>query len=104
MNHLLRGWFREGKSGVLACSALKEHYRETLSSGMPAGTAHFVLLDGSRELIAARLAARRHEYMNPNLLDSQLRTLEPPLDAFTIVNDQPPDLVAQAILDHTKDS
>ncbi len=45
---------------------------------MPAGTVHFVLLDGSPEMIGARLAARHHEFMNAKLLDSQLKTLEPP--------------------------
>src|SRR5579875_2682123 len=76
LNRLLRGWKEEGKSGVLACSALKEKYRTTLSSGMPAGAVQFVLLDGSKEMIAERLQQRHHEYMNPKLLDSQFATLE----------------------------
>lgn len=100
LNGLMQGWWREGKRGVLACSALKGKYRETLASGMPAGTVHFVLLDGSRAMIAERLAARNHEYMNPNLLDSQFRTLEPPDDAFRIVNDRAPAVIADKILRH----
>lgn len=102
LNRLMLGWFGAGQSGVLACSALKEKYRDTLSSAMPEGTVHFVLLDGSRELIAERLAAREHEYMNPNLLDSQLKTLEPPTDAFTIVNDRAPEVIAEEILKYTQ--
>ena len=102
LNHLMQGWFQAGNSGVLACSALKAKYRDTLAANMPAGTVHFVLLDGSRELIAERLAAREHEYMNPNLLDSQLKTLEPPSDAFTIVNDRAPETIANEILKHTQ--
>ena len=102
LNRLMQGWFAAGKSGVLACSALKAKYRDTLSAGMPADAVHFVLLDGSRELIAQRLAAREHEYMNPNLLDSQLKTLEPPADAFAIVNDRAPDVIADQILKHTQ--
>ena len=101
LNQLMQGWFAAGNSGILACSALKAKYRDTLAAGMPAGAVHFVLLDGSRELIASRLAAREHEYMNPNLLDSQLKTLEPPTDAFTIVNDRAPELIAEEILKHT---
>jgi gluconokinase len=31
-------------------------YRATLASGMPKGAVQFVLLDGSKELIAERLA------------------------------------------------
>lgn len=102
LNQLMRSWFADGHSGVLACSALKAKYRETLASGMPEGTVHFVLLDGSPELIASRLAARQHEYMNPNLLTSQLNTLERPSDeeAFRIVNDCAPDVVVDKILAH----
>jgi gluconokinase len=98
LNRILRGWFESGKGGVLACSALKEKYRDTLSNGMPAGAVKFVLLDGSPELIAERLAARHHEYMNPNLLGSQLATLERPEHALCIVNDRPPAEVVAQIL------
>jgi gluconokinase len=98
LNALMRGWAAAGKGGVLACSALKEKYRETLAGGMRAGTVHFVLLDGAPELIAERLAHRTHEYMNPKLLASQLATLEPPKDALTVVNDRPPEAVVEQIL------
>jgi gluconokinase len=100
LNHLMQGWFKEGKSGVLACSALKQKYRETLSSGMPEESVHFVWLDGSQDLLAKRLAARQHEYMNPDLLQSQLDTLEPPADALRIVNDRAPEEVVSQILEH----
>jgi gluconokinase len=102
LNHLLQGWFAEGRSGVLACSALKAKYRDTLASGMPDGAVHFVLLEGSPDLIARRLAARHHEYMNPDLLASQFQTLELPseAEAFRVVNDQAPDVVVDKILAH----
>jgi gluconokinase len=98
LNQLMRGWNDAGKSGVLACSALKESYRTTLASGMAKGTVRFVLLDGAKELIEGRLAKRRHEYMNPKLLESQLATLEPPRDALTVVNDKPPEEIVEKIL------
>jgi gluconokinase len=100
LNGLLRGWHESGTGGVLACSALKEKYRATLAGGMPAGSVAFVLLDGSREMIAERLAARQHEYMNPKLLDSQFATLEPPSDALCVVNDRSPEQVVDEILQH----
>ena len=102
LNGLMRGWFKEGSSGVLACSALKAKYRDTLASGMPEGAVHFVLLEGSPDLIAQRLAGRKHEYMNPNLLSSQLKTLETPseAEAFRIVNDRPPKVIVDKILAH----
>jgi gluconokinase len=98
LNGLLQGWFLAGTGGVLACSALKEKYRATLAGGMPEGTVKFVLLDGSKELIAERLAARQHEYMNPLLLDSQLATLEKPSGAFSVVNDKAPEVIVEEIL------
>ncbi|MFC5546921.1 gluconokinase [Massilia aerilata] len=64
-----------GREVVLACSALKRAYRDTLrGSGCDL---RFVHLDGSRELIAARMGARAGHYMPVSLLDSQLRDLEP---------------------------
>ena len=100
LNRLLRRWLEDGKSGVLACSALKASYRTILESGLPQGAVTFILLDGSKELIAQRLAARHHEYMNPKLLDSQLATLEMPHDALRIVNDRTPNEVVNQILTH----
>jgi gluconokinase len=104
LNHLMQGWFHEGRSGVLACSALKAKYRDTLAAGMPEGAVDFVLLDGSPELIAKRLATRKHEYMNPALLESQLKTLEKPKDgeAFRVMNDCSPGAVVDAIVAHVK--
>jgi gluconokinase len=98
LNRLLRGWHTTGKSGVLACSALKQRYRDTLSAGMTPGTITFVVLDGSEEMIAARLAKRKHSYMNPNLLDSQIATLEMPKDAICVENDRAPEVVAEEIM------
>jgi gluconokinase len=100
LNRLLQGWFGAGKSGVLACSALKAAYRTTLSGGLPHGAVTFVFLDAPKELLAERLAARTHEYMNPKLLDSQLATLEPPTDALRVVNDRSPDEIVSQILTH----
>lgn len=102
LNRVMRGWFTADEGGVMACSALKEKYRVTLSAGMPAGTVHFVLLDGSPELIAERLAARKHEFMTPTLLASQFATLEAPADAVRVVNDREPDQVVDEILAHIK--
>lgn len=98
LNVLLRDWFAQGQSGVLACSALKEKYRQTLVEHMPKGAVHFVLLEGSRELIASRLEKRNHEYMNPILLESQFATLELPKDAVCVVNDRTPDEVVTEIM------
>jgi gluconokinase len=98
LNELLRKWNAEGRNGVLACSALKSKYHEVLEEGMPPTHIQFIFLDGPKDLIARRLATRKHEYMNPMLLDSQLATLERPTDAFRIVNDRPPDEIVNQLL------
>jgi gluconokinase len=98
LNGVLRGWYGAGTKGVLACSALKERYRETLAAGMTAEAIRFVLLDGSKELFAGRLAERHHEFMNPALLESQFQTLEVPEDGLRVMNDQAPELVVGQIL------
>ncbi|MDE1156427.1 MAG: gluconokinase [Acidobacteriaceae bacterium] len=98
LNRLLRGWFEQGSGGVLACSALKASYRTTLGVDMPPAEVHFVWLDVSPHLLAERLSVRKHEYMNPNLLASQLATLEPPKDALRVVNDRAPEVVVDEIV------
>jgi gluconokinase len=98
LNRLLRDWLAEGKSGVMACSALKASYRATLQAGMPKGAVNFVVLEASKEMLAARLAERKHAFMNPGLLDSQLATLEMPSDAVQIVNDRAPEEIVSQIL------
>ena len=63
---------------VLAgCSALKKAYREfiTQSAGEPV---QFLYLDGSKQLIGERMAARTGHFMPTSLLDSQFATLEVP--------------------------
>lgn len=98
LNTLLRGWSDKQARGVLACSALKQSYREVLSAGVAEGRLAFVWLDGSPEMIAARLQARKGTYMNPALLGSQFATLEPPSDAVRVVNDRTPEAVVAEIL------
>jgi gluconokinase len=86
------------KSGVLLCSALKAPDRTTLTRGLPDGVVRLVWLCGSNALIAGRLARRQNHYMNPKLFDSQLVTLEPPVDALRVVNDKPPGEIVDQIM------
>jgi gluconokinase len=67
---------KAGERVVIACSALKRAYREVLVHGRD--DVRIVYLDGTQDLIAARLAARKGHFMPPGLLDSQFKTLEPP--------------------------
>ncbi len=74
-------WIEETRSserhGVIACSALKRAYRTVLVGRHPEAV-RIVYLDGSRELIAARMALRHGHFMPPALLDTQFATLEVP--------------------------
>jgi carbohydrate kinase (thermoresistant glucokinase family) len=65
-------------SVVIACSALRRVYRDRLRAAAP--TLELVFLDGSRQLLASRMAARPGHFMPTALLDSQLATLEVPGD------------------------
>jgi gluconokinase len=65
-----------GGHAVIACSALKRAYRDMLVHGR--GDVRIIFLDGTQELIAARLAQRKGHFMPPGLLASQFKTLEPP--------------------------
>lgn len=62
---------------VIACSALKRAYRDRIRAAA-GGNVTFVHLVGSKDLIAARMAARSDHFMPTSLLDSQFAALEPP--------------------------
>lgn len=66
----------EGGSVIIACSALKQIYRERLSRA--GDDVRFIHLSGDSATILERMQARQDHYMPPGLLNSQLATLEPP--------------------------
>ncbi len=61
---------------VIGCSALRRAYRDRIRAR--AGAVTFLYLSGTRDLIGARMAARKGHFMPESLLDSQFATLEPP--------------------------
>jgi len=82
-----------GQHAVLACSALRQAYRDRISRAVPV---RFVHLTGDHDTIAARVAARSHRYMPATLLASQFATLEAPQDAIVVdVRDAIPVQVAK---------
>jgi gluconokinase len=98
LHEVLLGWYRSGTSGVLACSALRQSYRDELSAGIPSAELRFVLLEVPKEVLQQRMAERKGHYMSPALLDSQIATLEMPKDAIRVAGDRPPDEVVQEIM------
>ena len=84
---------------VIACSALKRTYRDVLLRSR--NDVRFVFLDGSKALIAGRLAARKDHFMPPGLLDSQFKTLERPQAderAITVSIDAPVENIVNNIV------
>ena len=96
LNGLLRDSNSSGKPLVLACSALKQRYRDRLARNVV--NLRLVYLYGSFELISARVAARQHKYMPASLLRSQFDALEAPIDALAIDIDQAPEQLVDAVV------
>lgn len=83
-----------GRPAVFTCSALKEKYRRILLDGLDG--AALVHLSGDPALLLARIQGRAGHYMKPDMLASQLATLEAPADALTLdIARSPAELVAE---------
>lgn len=96
MREVIDAALRTQQSFVLACSALKQAYRERLQAD--ARAVRFVFLKGSFELIAQRMQGRKGHFMPPQLLRSQFETLEEPQDVLTLDIALPPkNIVAEII-------
>lgn len=80
LHGLISASLQAGKPGVLACSALKERYRQILLACNPG--VKFVYLKGNFELILARMKVRTGHYMKSAMLESQFAALEEPIDAL----------------------
>jgi gluconokinase len=85
---------RADEQVIIACSALKQRYRETLARDV---AITWVYLKGSVELIFARLQARAHHYMKAEMLASQISDLEEPNDAITVDISPPPEVIVERI-------
>ncbi|MFT4939528.1 MAG: carbohydrate kinase (thermoresistant glucokinase family) [Paraglaciecola sp.] len=92
----LASWESEG-GAVLACSALKEAYRQTLASQC-AENITWIILHGSAQLLSERLKYREDHFFDPRLLVSQLNTLELTDDAWVIDVQATPDEIVADIL------
>lgn len=96
MNAMLREREARGESVLLACSALKQAYRDRLSKGT--AEIRWIYLKGGFELIRKRLQARKGHYMKAGLLESQFAALEEPEDALSVDIDDSPNSIADSIL------
>lgn len=85
---------------ILACSALKQSYRQIL--GIDQRTVISVYLKGTVELLEERLRSRHHQYMNNALLTSQVQTMEEPQGGIIIDIDQSPESICSEIIGKLK--
>jgi carbohydrate kinase (thermoresistant glucokinase family) len=82
----LRRLSTTGDHVVLACSALKQAYRDCLAG---TGDLRIVYLKGDATVIEPRILSRRGHFMPASLLASQFAALEEPVDAIVVDVSQP---------------
>jgi len=90
---------------VIGCSALKRAYRDIIRNHA-GGPVTFLYLNGSKTLIAKRMAARKDHFMPPALLDSQFAALEvPDTDeaAIHVDIDQSPEAIVAELASHIQE-
>ncbi len=88
----------KNKGAVLACSALKEKYREILQLGTQEKIS-WVYLEGTEEVIRERMKKRSEHFMPDALLTSQFNTLEKPLYAHCLsIEKNPASMVDEIVL------
>lgn len=96
---ILAGLLQSNPKCVLACSALKQIYRELMD---PDKKFEWIYLQGSKDLIFERMQFRKGHFMKPEMLDSQFTTLEEPENAFHVSIDKSPKDILITIQDHLK--
>ena len=95
LHALLAEYCRKSQPVVMACSALKEKYRQTLTTGLE--NVRFVFLKGEYDLIMQRMQNRQH-YMKPAMLKSQFEILEEPQEALVMDISLSPQEIVTGIL------
>jgi gluconokinase len=84
---------KEGRSVALACSALKQEYRDELKASL---NMRVVYLKGSEAVLRSHIEGRHGHFAGESLLTSQLATLEEPADALVEdVSRTPEEIVAE---------
>jgi gluconokinase len=95
VRNLVQRCLSERRCAVIACSALKQSYRDLLI--VDAAKVKLVYLKGSEALIKQRLAHRAGHFFDQRLLQSQFDTLEEPADAIVVDISESPQQIADAI-------
>lgn len=87
--------FRNGRSLVVGCSALRQSYRAALAQGI---AITWVYLKSSEALIRSRLRHRDGHYMKADMLASQFEALEEPSRAIIVDVAQSPEVIVEQVL------
>jgi carbohydrate kinase (thermoresistant glucokinase family) len=87
---------KQNESLVLACSALKRKYRDLL--GINQRDVISVYLKGSLKILDERVSSRNHQFMNNDLLLSQLETMEEPSDGLIVDIKNSPEMLVEIII------
>jgi gluconokinase len=98
LRQLIERLLREQQGAVIACSALKQSYRQVLQQQNE--DVHFIYLKGDPDLMRQRLEQRPGHFMKANLLASQFETLEEPADpegVLTVEASLPPQAIVKSI-------
>lgn len=95
LRFLINENLRRGESIVIACSALKETYRDQLLEGNDIA---LVYLRADHELIRTRLRDRSGHYMRLEMLESQFDVLEEPDEAIIVDAAQEPETIVDTII------
>jgi gluconokinase len=93
----MKKWNVQNPQTILACSALKQKYRDFLSQGLEVT---WVYLRGDKALIRERLEKRQGHYATAQLLDSQFESLEEPQNAIILDISNLPERLVEALIPH----
>lgn len=102
LHDMISSSLKADSPGVLACSALKERYRQQLLGGNSG--VQIIYLKGSYDLIWSRMEKRTDHYMKPHMLQSQFEALEEPSNALTIDISISLNEIVQEILKHMENT
>jgi gluconokinase len=95
----MKKWEKESPRTLLACSALKQKYRDLLSDRIPV---QWIYLKGDIAVIRQRLQGRKDHFAGPDLLESQFEALEEPQKALLVDIEKEPDTIVKQLVEALK--
>jgi carbohydrate kinase (thermoresistant glucokinase family) len=93
----------EKTGAVLACSALKENYRQILQKELNEKIT-WIYLEGTETILQERMKNRTGHFMPGKLLQSQLAAMEKPDYAYCISVEKDPETIINEILKSIKNN